>query len=143
VAVIEAGEISGALITAKMAFEQSREVFAIPGRLTDRMSAGTNDLIAKNMAHLLRDYSDILQEMRWVTAKVQTSRPAVLELYGKELEVFELMSAEPVHFDSLSEKTGMHTGELSATLTMLELGGVITRLPGDWYCLEGQAVTVR
>lgn len=142
-AVIEAGEISGALITAKMAFEQSREVFAIPGRLTDRMSAGTNDLIAKNMAHLLRDHRDILQEMDWVQARLSTSQPTVVELFGREKEVFELMSAEPVHFDSLSEKTGMNTGELSATLTMLELGGVITRLPGDWYCLEAQVVPVK
>jgi DNA processing protein len=142
-AVIEAGEISGALITAKMAFEQSREVFAVPGRLNDRMSAGTNDLIAKNMAHLLRSYTDILEDMGWVSTGVSQTVPTIVELYGREREVFELMSLEPVHFDHLAEKTGMNTGELSATLTMLELGGLISRLPGDWYCLEGQTVTVK
>ena len=46
------------------------------------------------------------------------------------------MSAEPVHFDYLIEKTGMNTGELSAILTMLELAGVVSRLPGDWYVRE-------
>ena len=140
--VIEAGEQSGALITAQMAFEQNREVFAVPGRVDTPMSVGTNALIAKNQAHLCRNYMDIMIEKEWVTSKKGVKVPTVVQLYGREREVFDLISSEPVHFDYLLEKTGMNTGELSATLTMLELAGVVARLPGDWYALEAQGATV-
>ncbi|PWT98417.1 MAG: DNA-protecting protein DprA [Candidatus Melainabacteria bacterium] len=140
--VIEAGEQSGALITAQMAFEQNREVFAVPGRVDNVMSYGTNGLIAKNQAHLCRNYKDIMIEKEWVSAPRGVNVPTIVELYGREREVFDLISSEPVHFDYLLEKTGMNTGELSATLTMLELAGVVARLPGDWYALEAQRATV-
>ncbi len=141
-AVIEAGESSGALITAHIAFEQSREVFAIPGRVDSAMSLGTNGLIAKNIAHLVRDHNDILKEMGWVTGNTKNGTSTAVALQGRELEVYELMSHEPSHFDYLIEKTGMNTGELSAILTMLELAGVISRLPGDWYIRDKQAFKV-
>jgi DNA processing protein len=140
--VIEAGEQSGALITAQMAFEQYRDVYAVPGRVDSVMSAGTNGLIAKNQAHLCRNYNDIMFGKGWATVATGIKVPTVVELYGREREVFDLMSSEPVHFDYLLEKTGMNTGELSATLTMLELAGVVARLPGDWYALEAQRATV-
>jgi len=135
-AVIEAGLDSGALITAKLAFEQNREVFAIPGRIDSATSAGTNYLIAKNTAHLFRNAADILEEMNWASNNKQPGSATVVTLQGREMEVYELMSAEPVHFDYLIEKTGINSGELSAILTMLELAGVISRLPGDWYSRE-------
>jgi DNA processing protein len=131
-AVIEAGESSGSLITARMAFEQSREVFALPGRVDNPMSEGTNGIIAKDMAHLLRGAHDIMREMDWAVSKTQEV-PVLVELYGREKELFEMLSAEPTHFDSLCERSGMAAGELSATLTMLELAGVVSRHPGDWY----------
>jgi DNA processing protein len=136
VAVVEAGESSGALITANMAFEQSREVFAIPGRIDSATSIGTNYLIAKNIAHLLTDANDIFKEMGWAVKNSQNSSSTAIPLQGKEIDVYELMSNEPIQFDYLIEKTGMNTGELSAILTMLELAGVITRLPGDRYVRE-------
>ena len=135
-AVIEAGLESGAMITAKLAFEQNREVFAIPGRIDAPTSAGTNLLIARNTAHLIKSASDILEEMNWASKSPQPGTATVVTLQGREMEVYELMSAEPAHFDYLIEKTGMKTGELSAVLTMLELAGVISRLPGDWYSRE-------
>jgi DNA processing protein len=141
-AVIEAGESSGALITANMAFEQSREVFAIPGRIDSATSIGTNGLIAKNIAHLLRNYADILKEMGWASKNSENGTSTAISLQGREAEVYELMSNEPLQFDYLIEKTGMNTGELSAILTMLELAGVVSRLPGDWYVREKQAFTV-
>jgi len=135
-AVIEAGLESGALITAKLAFEQNREVFAIPGRIDSATSAGTNYLIAKNTAHLFSSAADILEEMNWVSKNQQLGTTAMVTLQGREMEIYELISPEPVHFDYLIEKTGMNTGELSAILTILELAGVISRLPGDWYGRE-------
>jgi DNA processing protein len=133
-AVIEAGETSGSLITAKLAFEQNREVFALPGRVDNPMSRGTNKLIGSHTAHVLSSHEDILNELRWASVPSNGQLPpAVVELYGKEKDVFELISAEPVHFDHLIERSGMQSGELSATLTMLELAGMVERLPGDWY----------
>lgn len=136
-AVIEAGETSGSLITAKIAFEQNREVFALPGRVDNPMSSGTNKLIGSHTAHVLTSHEDILNELRWASVPSNGQLPpVVVELYGKEKDVFELISAEPVHFDHLIERSGLQAGELSATLTMLELAGMVERLPGDWYSRE-------
>lgn len=142
IAVVEAGESSGALITANIAFEQSREVFAFPGKVDSAMSIGTNGLIAKNIAHLLRDSTDILKEMGWASKSTESGTSTAISLQGREIEVYELMSNEPIQFDYLIEKTGMNTGELSAILTMMELAGVISRLSGDWYVREKQAFKV-
>ena len=73
-----------------------------------------------------------MKEMMWVPAPAKTI-PNVVELYGKEREVYDLISNEPVHFDVLCERSGIDPPELSAALTMLELAAVIIRHPGDWY----------
>ena len=80
--------------------------------------------------------------MSWASGNKQTGTATAVALQGRELEVYELMSNEPIQFDYLIEKTGMNTGELSAILTMLELAGVISRLPGDWYVCDKQAFKV-
>jgi DNA processing protein len=144
VLVIEAGETSGSLITAKLAFEQNREVFAIPGRIDSEASRGTNHLIARNMAHLVTEYQDILREMNWVPASAPAGDVATMvELFGKEREIFELISQEPIHFDVISQKLSISANELSASLTMLELAGVVSRLPGDWYERQKSSFQVR
>ncbi len=131
--VIEAGESSGSLITARQAFEQNRQVFAIPGRVDSQMSAGTNRLIANQTAQLVTSAQDIVKHMNWnISAKLHDA-VRIVDLFGRERDVYELLSNEPVHFDQLTEKTGMTAGELSSTLTMLELAGVVERIPGDWY----------
>lgn len=136
VVVVEAGEKSGALITARLSFEQNRQVFAFPGRVDSPSSVGTNHIIAKNMAHLVTSYEDVLKELNWVAAPVTEEKVQVVELFGREKEIYELLSREPMHFDVLCERTGIAPGELSASLTMLELAGVVSRSPGDWYAKE-------
>ena len=131
--VIEAGQNSGSLITARQAFEQQREVFALPGRIDQPMSEGTNRLISSNTAQLITNVDDIKNTLNLVSINRPRQEPIVLELFGNEKEVHELLSNEPVHFDQLSEKTGLQAGALSSTLTMLELGGIAERLAGDWY----------
>lgn len=134
VLVIEAGESSGSLITARLAFEQSRTVYAVPGRIDSPQSKGTHKIIARDMARLVTSFQDIMIENNWVSAATEGKEvPTVVELYGREKEVYDLISNEPVHFDVLAERTGMPAGELSATLTMLELAGVVHRVSGDWY----------
>jgi DNA processing protein len=131
--VIEAGEASGSLITARLAFEQNRDVFSIPGRIDSPMSIGTNKLIADMKAQLVTSYEQVLQHLGWTSSNIKPDAPIIVELYGREKDVFQLITGEPVHFDMLCDQTGMGAGELSATLTMLELAGVVNRLPGDWY----------
>lgn len=136
VVVTEAGESSGSLITAKLAFEYSREVFAVPGRVDSPLSAGTNSLIANNQAQLVTGYQDVMHSMNWACSQASAGRgqsTGVVELFGKEKQLYDLLSVEPMHFDVLCERTGMAAGELSATLTMLELAGVVVRHPGDYY----------
>ncbi|HNB23580.1 MAG TPA: DNA-processing protein DprA [Candidatus Melainabacteria bacterium] len=133
VVVIEAGATSGSLITADIGFEQSREIFAIPGRIDAPMSMGCNKLIAANKAQLVMNHIDVLNALNWVSVPTARDVPTMVELFGREKEVFELVTSEPIHFDVLSQKLEMSAGELSATLTMLELAGIVERLPGDWY----------
>lgn len=135
VVVVEARKVSGSLITANLAFEQNREVFAIPGRIDMETAYGTNNLIAVNKARLLCSAQDLLQEMGWATANGGRIIPTIVELWGKEKDVYELLSSEPIHFEVLIDKTGMSAAELAATLTILELSGVVIKLPGDWYAL--------
>lgn len=134
VVVIEAGEDSGSLITARQAFEQSRQVFAVPGRIDAKQSAGCNLLISQNVAKLVGSVDQILAEFSWVTGK-SAEGPMPVELFGREKEVLDLVDAqrEPVHFDKLSDTLAISPGELSSALTLLELAGIVERLPGDFY----------
>lgn len=131
--VVEAGEKSGALITAEIGFVEGRQVFAIPGRIDSRTSTGTNSLICNLKAQAVTDHRRILKELGWETSFRGETAPTIVELFGREKEIFEMLSAEPVHFDYLSQMSGMGAGELSATLTMLELAGIVTRHPGEWF----------
>lgn len=143
VVVVEAGEESGALITAEIAFSQGHVPFAIPGRVDNPMSAGTNRLIRQAKATLVRNAADIMTELNWQSVmNGEEEVPCVVQLFGRENEIFELVSVEPVHFDHLCHKSGMAAGELSATLTMLELAGIVTRHPGDWFSRSSHATVI-
>jgi len=133
--VIEAGEESGANITCRLAFEQNRATFALPGRIDNEMSRGTHRLIADAKAQILIDWKDILKDLNWISKSNPntTEIPTIIELFGREKEIYDLLNREPIHFDFLAQQTGMEGGELSATLTMLELAGLCNRHPGDWY----------
>ncbi|MBX9668227.1 MAG: DNA-processing protein DprA [Candidatus Obscuribacterales bacterium] len=142
VVVVEAGEESGALITAEIAFSQGHATFAIPGRIDSPMSIGCNKLIMKSKAQLIRNANDIMTELEWATGPRLNEVPCVVQLFGREKEIFDLISPELIHFDQLCEKSGMAPGELSATLTMLELAGIVGRQPGDWYQRSSNATVM-
>jgi DNA processing protein len=131
--LVEAGAKSGSLISAKFAFEQSLEVFAIPGSIWAEMSAGPNDLIHKDSARLVTSTKQILSHMQVSTARIADFAPIAVQLYGREKEVFDRLANEPTHFEQLTEALEISVGELSSALTMLELAGLIERLPGDFY----------
>lgn len=131
--VVEAAESSGALISANLAFGQSRNVYAIPGRINNEMSKGTNDLIYRQVAHLVTTPMQLIEAMNWVVSKKDSKQASVVELFGREKEVYDFLTDEPVHFDFICSEIGMPAGELSGTLTILELAGIIERHPGEWF----------
>ena len=131
--VIEAGEKSGSLITASQAFDYGRSVFAIPNKIDSPQSIGTHRLITDTKAKLVTRTEDILVDLNLAGHSKPKPAARAIELFGREKEVFELISDEPVYFDKLLEVTAMGVGELSSTLTILELAGVVEQLAGDAY----------
>jgi len=123
--VVEASLQSGSLITARLALEQGREVFAIPGSIHSPQSKGCHALI-KQGAKLVETARDILDELGF-------SSPPVSPGAASEHPLFVHLGFEPLDLDSLAQRSGLTIGELSAILLQLELGGQIASLPGGLY----------
>jgi DNA processing protein len=123
--VVEASVQSGSLITARLALEQGREVFAIPGSIHSPQSRGCHALI-KQGAKLVENARDILEELGYPGA---TSATAI----ALEHPLFVHLGFEPLDTESLAQRSGLTIGELSAILLQLELDGHIASLPGGLY----------
>jgi len=143
VVVVEAAPKSGSLITARLATEQGREVFAVPGSIQSEQSRGTNGLI-KQGARLVETVEDILDELvsqcePSFRARMQARRAALtrpvqsgrLSLEQDEATLYAALSMEPVHIDELIAKTGLPAAAVSGLLLSLELKGAIRQLPGQ------------
>ncbi|MDK2837526.1 MAG: processing protein [Bacteroidota bacterium] len=137
--VIESAEKGGALITAEIANSYFREVFAVPGRNTDAMSAGCNRLIADNKAVLLRDTKTFLEQLGWETStKVQhpRQREIFLNLTEEEEKVCNALNGtDGMQVNSLAIELNIPVSELFMTLLELEMKNVIQALPGGMYKL--------
>jgi len=125
--VVEASLQSGSLITARMALEQGRDVFAIPGSIHAPQTKGCHHLI-KQGAKLVECAQDILEELGCFSAS-STLQSSVLE----EHPLLMHLGFDPVDMDSLSQRSGLTIGALSAILLQLELDGDIATLPGGLY----------
>ncbi len=136
VLVVEAGERSGASITARLALEQGREVFAIPGRITDLMSAGTNAMIRRGEAKAVTSISDILEEFGEGGFGEETSSMAFSDLNPLEQKVVKALETGEKNEDELLESCGGGVEELIPTLTGLTFSGIIKQLPGSVYALD-------
>ncbi len=139
VVVVEAPLKSGAIMTAKLALDCGREVFAMPGQATSRKSAGTNKLI-KEGAMLVEGAVDILDcfslSYRPPSASkgAGTSRgPEAPGLGGTEQSIMDLLEAEPLHIDVLAEKTGLTPQRASSVLLDMELRGLVGQQPGKIF----------
>ncbi len=130
--VIEAGEKSGALITARFAVEQGREVFAVPGPIHAPQSKGTNNLISDGAHPLLRP-SEVLEVLNLEQAQVQQQARRVIPSDPVEAGLLNLLGSEPVHVDEIQVRSGLSINQVSATLTLMELKGLIRHVGGMNY----------
>ncbi len=122
VLVIEAGESSGALITANQALEQNREVFAVPGSILSPASRGTNHLIQEG-AKLVRNYVDILEELNLTIMAQQLEMKELLPVDETESLLLKQLSREPTHIDDICRHSGLAAALVGSALTMMELKG--------------------
>ncbi len=130
--VVEAALQSGSLITARLASEAGREVFAIPGSIHSPQSRGCHALI-KQGAKLVESANDILEELS-VPASKPTDSADEREGGGhRDDGLLEALGYEPATLDVLGARTGMSAAELSARMLELELSGLVARLPGGLY----------
>lgn len=135
VLVIEAASESGALITARYAAEQGREVFAVPGAVTSGNSAGTNELIRKG-AILTRRAEDIVEELAPVLKGFIRAREKVTrEITEEEKKICDLLSGEPKQIDEISRESGAPSSKVLGILLGLELKGAVKQITGKRFYL--------
>ena len=126
--MVEGAEDSGALITARYAFDFDREVFTIPNRVDVPQSRGPVRLMKEHIAHVVESPEDILRELGFGTSSRAVEK---VELTPMEKEVLDAIVGK-VHFDDLLERFG-DISSLSMALLNLELKGFIEKLPGNYY----------
>ena len=130
--VVEAGETSGALITAEFAVEQGKEVFAVPGSILTPQSEGTNRLIEQGARPLLK-MAEILEVLKLEQIPEKQNNRKQFPLNPMETRLLQSLSQDPVHVDEVSRTSGLPISEVSATLTMLELKGMVSQVGGMKY----------
>ncbi len=128
--VVEGDLKSGALITARQALDENREVFAVPGGIYTPTFTGTNWLIQQGQAKLVSKVEDILEELNLTMASHQMEAKEVLPADEMEARILRFLSAEPIHIDDVRRSTGLEIATVSSALAMLELKGMI-RLVGN------------
>ncbi len=131
VLVVEAAQDSGSLITAQVAAEQGRDVFAIPGSIHSPLSRGCHKLI-KQGAKLVETAQDVLEELRW-TVSDTTRTPGIENDRAEHPAWLAAMGDAPVSMDVLAARTGLQAAELAAKLMEAELQGLVATIPGGLY----------
>ena len=136
--VVEATARSGSLITARLAADQGREVFAVPGNIHSFKSVGTHSLI-KEGAKLAAHAWDVLDEFSASHAprrmEAEVAPVERQDLTEDEIVVMDNLEVDPTHIDDLVRKSGIPPGKLSGTLLQLELKGLAAQLPGKHFTL--------
>jgi DNA processing protein len=136
--IIETDINGGAMITANMALDQNREVFALPGPVTSKRSRGCNVLIKDGRAKLIESTDDILQELsgrlRHLLKKSEKEDKTHLpEMNFFERSIYEVITDDPIHIDAITEKAGMSTADVLVNLLSLEFKGIVKQLPGKMF----------
>ncbi|HUT60627.1 MAG TPA: DNA-processing protein DprA [Phycisphaerae bacterium] len=136
VLVVEAARRSGSLITARLAAEQGRAVFAVPGRVDSPSSQGVNELI-RDGATLVQNLDDVLAELGHVGAKMAPEAADVQALPqtldATESKLANMLSDGPLTLDELAQRSGLDSGRVASSMTMLVLKGVAVQRPGNVF----------
>jgi DNA processing protein len=135
--VVETDIRGGSMITAELANNYNRDVFAVPGKTTDAKSRGCNHLIRQNKAALLTSAQELLEMMNWqplLDKKKNVQRQLFIELTKEEKLIFDLMNTvEQIQLDQLYLKSGLTSSAVAGALLSLELQNVVQSLPGKVY----------
>jgi DNA processing protein len=147
--VVEAGLRSGALITARAALENNREVMAVPGKIDSPLSKGTHQLL-KQGAKLIESVEDVMEGLGYIgeqledhvsTAAEKAAESVetplfdikALKLSGPEKTIYECLNKEPSHIEEIIADTDLAAGSVNAGLVSLRLKGLIKQLPGSLF----------
>lgn len=137
--VVETNIKGGSMITGKLADAYNRDVFAVPGRTTDKTSSGCNHLIKYNKAILLTDADELLDVLGWKEKKkekVKKQKELFIELSAEEKQIVQLLQEkEAVHIDEINLQSGLSSSTAAAAILNLELQNVVASLPGKMYKL--------
>ncbi len=132
--LVEGAKASGAMITVNLALEQGRDVFAVPGGIYSPQSSAPNRMILEGATPVLSHW-DILEYYRWAQRPAENPVPSAKRepLEPEEEAVVAPLRAEALSFDELAAATGFTAAKLNSHLTMLELRGIIEKVPGGMY----------
>jgi DNA processing protein len=139
VVIVESKRKGGSLITADMAMDYGRDVFALPGRVEDECSAGCNDLIKRNKAHLIEHAEDLIKNMQWEKQTAQAIQTQMVELLHNlsepQQKLYDLLreAEEGLHINQLVMETQIGYNIVSAELVMMELQDVVKSMPGGMW----------
>jgi DNA processing protein len=133
VLVIEGNLKSGALITARQALDENREVFAVPGSIYSPAAQGTNWMIQAGQAKLVTRVEDVLEELNLTMAAHQIEAKELLPADDAEASLLRLLSAEPIHIDDVRRSSGLAIAAVSSALAMLELKGMVRQVGNMSY----------
>lgn len=132
VVVVEAPERSGALITADIALEQGKEIFAVPGPITSETSRGTNRLIQEG-AKPVTCVADILEEFPDLAAHRPEDKGMAMKLGPEEERVYSALGGDPLTAEEIAERTGLPYATVARVLLELSLAGIVEETPGGRY----------
>lgn len=132
--IVEATHKSGSLITARLAAEQGREIFAVPGSITSFKSMGTHHLI-KQGAKLVEHVDDIVEELNMARPieSIDIKEEPAISLTPEEKKIIDELSPYPVHIDKLVQDLSLSAAQVSGLLLQLELKGLVTQSPGKLF----------
>ena len=138
VLVVEAAQRSGSLITARLALDEGREVFAIPGRVDSVKSTGTHRLLQEG-AKLVGTVDDILEELGWQAGGLGAdlapcpAASSTMALSDDETRILQLLDVYPKHIDAIISQARLGVAKVSEILLLLKLHGLIEAVPGQQY----------
>ncbi len=132
VIVVEAGQKSGALITAEFAAEQGRDVFAVPGNINAPQSAGCNALIQQGARPLLQA-RDVLEALDLTMVQEQRTARTALPADATEQQLLAIVGQQPLHIDDIRNQVSLPVEQVTAALAMMELKGMVRSVGGMRY----------